>query len=180
MRFPPLLLCALLACSTTAAQAAPHRITLAPPASEVEFRAYGLGILPIDGHFSRFTGALTYDPDNHTVCQVELAAEVASLATDDPAVRDTVMGPDFMDAGKYPSLKYAGTCHDAGLTGTLDMHGVARQFELSLTWDPEQVVAEGRLTRADWGMTAMAFRGGRTVRIRVTVPLPKSTPPNGN
>lgn len=180
MRFPLLLCCALLACSATAAQAAPRRITLSPPAGEVEFRAYGLGILPIDGHFSRFSGALTYDPDNHAVCQVALTAEVASLATDDPAVRDTVVGPDFMDAGKYPSLKYAGTCHDAAINGTLDMHGVARQFELSLTWDPEQVVAEGRLTRADWGMTAMSFRGGRTVRIRVTVPLPKPTSANGN
>ena len=30
------------------AQAAPRRIQLGPPASEVAFRAYGLGLLPID------------------------------------------------------------------------------------------------------------------------------------
>ena len=32
-------------------------------------------------------------------------------------------------------------------------------------------MAEGRLVRAEWGMTAMPLLGGRTVRIRVTVPL---------
>ena len=51
------------------------------------------------------------------------------------------------------------------------MHGVTRPFELSLTWSRNAVVAEGRLVRADWGMTSMSVLGGRTVRIRVTVPL---------
>ena len=40
-----------------------------------------------------------------------------------------------------------------------------------LDWNGDGVVAEGRLVRAEWGMTAMSFLGGRTVRIRVTVPL---------
>ena len=31
---------------------------LAPPSSEVRFRAYGLGFVPIDGQFTRFTGTL--------------------------------------------------------------------------------------------------------------------------
>ena len=52
------------------------------------------------------------------------------------------------------------------------MHGVTHPFELSLTWSKDAVVAEGRLLRADWGMTAMPILGGRTVRIRVTVALP--------
>jgi polyisoprenoid-binding protein YceI len=62
----------------------------------------------------------------------------------------------------------------------LDMHGVKRPFELSLTWSANDVVAEGRLRRADWGMTAMPFIGGRTVRIRVSVHLPASARDSGN
>ena len=53
----------------------------------------------------------------------------------------------------------------------LAMHGVTQPFALSLDWNGDGVVAEGRLVRAEWGMTAMSFLGGRTVRIRVTVPL---------
>ena len=156
----------------TPASAAPRRIQLSPPTSEVGFRAYGLGLLPLDGRFTRFGGWLTYDPDDHATCQVELRADVASLITENPSVRDTVVGPDFMHAASFPSLDYVGTCQARGIGGMLGMHGVTRPFELSLTWSQGEVAAEGRLRRADWGMTAMPVLGGRTVRIRVTVPLP--------
>jgi polyisoprenoid-binding protein YceI len=180
MRVPPLLCFALLACCATAAMAAPRRVILGPPASEVGFRAYGLGLLPIDARFPRFTGSLTYDPDDHAVCRVDLSIDVASLVADDPSMRDTMLGPGFMDAAHFPSLIYIGTCQGQGLVGMLGMHGITRPFELSLTWSREKVVAEGQLRRADWGMTAMPILAGRTVRIRVAVPLPAAIPAAGN
>jgi hypothetical protein len=77
-----------------------------------------------------------------------------------------------MDATSFPILSYAGSCKPQGnLEGTLAMPGVARPFVMELAWGSERVVAEGRLQRADWGMTAMPLLGGRTVRIRVAVPL---------
>ena len=77
-----------------------------------------------------------------------------------------------MDAASFPILSYAGNCQAQGdLEGMLAMHGVTRPFALSLDWSRDGVAAEGRLARADWGMTAMPLLGGRTVRIRVTVPL---------
>lgn len=163
----PLLL-AGLACS---AQAASRRIPLSPPASEVAFRAYGAGLLPIDATFARFEGWLSYDPDDRASCQVELHVQVASMVTEDQAMRGTIVGPDFMDAASFPDLTYTGSCGAAGLGGMLAMHGITRPFALSLEWSGDRVVAEGRLLRAEWGMTAMPFLGGRTVRIRVTVPL---------
>ncbi|HME21631.1 MAG TPA: YceI family protein [Acetobacteraceae bacterium] len=163
------LLLAGLACS---AQAAPRRIQLVPPESEVAFRAYGLGLLPIDASFARFDGWLTYDPDDRGACRVELRVQVASLVTEDASLRGTIVGPDFLDAASFPDLSYAGSCEARGnLDGKLAMHGVTRPFMLSLVWDRDGVVAEGRLLRADWGMTAMPLMGGRTVRIRVAVPL---------
>jgi polyisoprenoid-binding protein YceI len=153
------------------AQAAPRRIPLGPPATEVAFRAYGAGLLPIDASFARFEGWLTYDPDDKALCQVDLHVQVASMVTQDQAMRDTIVGPDFMDAARFPQLNYTGACEATGLNGMLAMHGIIRPFALSLDWRGDGVVAEGRLVRADWGMTAMSFLGGRTVRIRVTVPL---------
>jgi polyisoprenoid-binding protein YceI len=154
------------------AQAAPRRIQLAPPGSEVAFRAYGLGLLPIDASFARFDGWLTYDPDDRGACRVELRVQVASLVTEDASLRGTIVGPDFLDAVSFPDLSYAGSCEARGdLDGKLAMHGVTRPFMLSLVWDRDGVVAEGRLLRADWGMTAMPLMGGRTVRIRVAVRL---------
>jgi polyisoprenoid-binding protein YceI len=171
MRAQTLLCFAFLACTATTAQAAPHQIALAPPATEVDFRAYGLGLLPIDARFTRFTGTLTYDPDDHAACRVELTVDTTSLLAQDASLHDTIVGPDFMDAARFPSLDYAGTCQANSIAGTLGMHGVTRPFALSLAWHRDQVMAEGSLQRADWGMTSMPILGGRTVRIRVTVPL---------
>jgi polyisoprenoid-binding protein YceI len=180
MRCASLLFAALLAFAATDAAAAPRRMEFGPAASEVEFRGYGLGLMPIDGRVTRFSGWLTYDPDDRTRCQVELKVDVASLATEDPSMHDTVVGRDFLDAATFRSLGYEGSCDARGLGGMLDMHGVKRPFELSLTWSANDVVAEGRLRRADWGMTAMPFIGGRTVRIRVSVQLPASARDSGN
>ena len=158
-------------CLACPVQAAPRRVPLSPTDSHVAFRAYGMGLLPIDATFSRFEGWLTYDPDDQRSCQVDLRVQVASLVTEDAALRDRILGPDFMDVSRYPLLTYAGACRDNGLGGLLAMHGVTRPFELSLDWTDEGVVAEGRLVRADWGMTERPLLGGRTVRIRVAVPL---------
>jgi polyisoprenoid-binding protein YceI len=180
MRAATLLLSASLACFATGAEAAARRIALAPPQAEVTFRAYGLGLVPLDGRFARFSGWLTYDPDDHGNCHVDLSADVASLAMEDASVRETVVGPDFMDAPRFPTLVYAGSCQQQGLDGMLGLHGVTRPFALSLTWSPGRVVAEGQLRRAEWGMTAMPFVAGRTVRIVVSVPLAEPAPATRN
>ena len=163
--------CVLCACVATAAVAAPRRIELAPPATEVAIRAYGMGLLPLDGTFARFHGALTYDPDDHAACRVELSIDVVSLTMTNTSMRETMIGPDFMDAPRFPTLTYSGACQPSGLSGMLGLHGITRPFELSLDWSRDRVVAEGQLVRADWGMTAMPIVAGRTVRIQVSVPL---------
>ena len=86
-------------------------------------------------------------------------------------MRDTIVGPDFMDAARfsgphlYRDLRAGGPRRHAR-----DARG-HQAIRAVLNWNGDGVVAEGRLVRAEWGMTAMSFLGGRTVRIRVTVPL---------
>ena len=166
-------LAALWVLATVAGAAAePRQLRFGPPSSEVDFRAYKLGVLPADSTFARFSGQLSYDPEDHARCQVELHVDAASVTSDDPTTRTMVPGPDFLDVARFPSLAYTGTCNTNGLDGTLDMHGVAHPFALTVTWTRDGVVAEGRLVRADWGMTALPALGGRTIRIRVSIPLP--------
>jgi len=153
------------------AVAAGRRVPVTPPGSQVSFRAYGLGLMPIDASFTRFGGWLSYDPLDRSTCHVELVANVASVVTEDASVRATLIGSDFMDAVRYPDLTFTGNCAGQDVNGMLRLHGVTRPFSLFLTWTHDGVRAEGRLVRADWGMTAMPLLGGRTVRIRVAIPL---------
>jgi polyisoprenoid-binding protein YceI len=169
----------LLASSlAAAAHAGSIDTVLGPQDSAVDIRTYGLGLLPLDGRFTRFHGALRYDPADHARCSVALQVDVASLAMGSAAVGETVRGPDFLDAARFPTLSYTGTCDRAGLDGTLTMHGVTRRFVLALDWADGDVTAVGRLRRADWGMTAQRLLGGSTVRITVTVPLPAPAAPD--
>jgi polyisoprenoid-binding protein YceI len=169
IRLIPLLLMPFLAAAT---DSAPDRLVLTPPGTVVRFRAYGLGLFPLNGNFTRFDGVMTYHHDARTVCRVTLRVEVASLAMFDPSVRDEILGPEFMDAVHFPTLEFSGTCQSGGLAGTLAMHGVSRPLVLDLTWDDGAVTAEGQMRRAEWGMTAKPFLGGSTVRIAVEATLP--------
>jgi polyisoprenoid-binding protein YceI len=151
--------------------AAEVSVELSPGRSTVAFRAYGLGLLPLDGEFARFRGHFTYDPDTPAHCSVTLQADVASLAMTPASFGATVLGPDFLDAARFPALAYDGACSPDGLTGMLSMHGVTAPFTLTLDRRADRITAAGRLRRADWGMTARPLLGGSTVRITVTVPL---------
>ena len=110
---------ALLVIFACQAEATSQRIEIAPPSGEVGFRAYKLGLLPIDGKFTRFDGWLSFDPHDRTSCRVELRVEVASLQTDDREVLPVVTGPDFMDAANFPLLQFAGRCTGHEIGGTL-------------------------------------------------------------
>jgi len=155
------------------AMAADVSVELSPGHSTVGFRAYGFGFLPLDGQFTQFHGRFTYDPEAPGHCSVTLQASVASLAMTPEAAGETVRGPDFLDAARFPTLAFDGACSPEGLTGQLTMHGVTRPFTLTLDRRAARVTAAGRLRRADWGMTARPLLGGSTVRITVTVPLPE-------
>ncbi|HVC60879.1 MAG TPA: YceI family protein [Acetobacteraceae bacterium] len=149
--------------------AADASVALAPGHATVAFRAYGLGLLPLDGRFARFRGRFSYDPDDHARCTVALRVDVAGLAMAPATVGAMVLGPDFLDAARFPALAYDGACDAGGLTGRLTMHGVTRPFGLTLDWGKDGVTAVGRLRRADWGMTARPLLVGSTVRITVTM-----------
>jgi polyisoprenoid-binding protein YceI len=148
------------------------RIELVPPVATVAIRFYGLGFLPIDGDYARFHGWLTYDPADRAHCQAELTVDAASLTMGNASFRDEVVGPEFMDVARYPTLTFDGACRGQPLDGVLTMHGVAHGFALSMDWQRTNVIATGTLRRAEWGMTARPLLGGSTARIRVSVTLP--------
>jgi polyisoprenoid-binding protein YceI len=176
MRFAAALFTLFLFCLPAGGKAQPLRTSFGPPSSEVEFRAYRLGILPLDGKFTHFSGWFSYDPDHTEFCEVHLDIEAASLVIADPAsLQPVVAGPDFLDVKKFPALTYTGSCKGDRLDGSLGLHGMIGAFPLSLTWTRHGVEAEGRLVRAAWGMPASPLLAGRTIRIRVMIPLPHTS-----
>lgn len=164
----------LLLLLSTAAPAHAADLTLQPPISSVAIRAYGLGMVPFDGMFTRFHGVMHYDPQQPEKCQVMLEIDAASLQMSSQTVTDRVTGAEFLDVAHYPAMAFSGACGDREVTGELSLHGQKHPFSLDLERDGNRLTATGRMVRADWGMTASRLTVGRTIRIRVELPLPSN------
>jgi polyisoprenoid-binding protein YceI len=162
------LIMAILSC-LVCGEVAAERIAIAPADSEIGFRAYGFGVIPLHGRFTRFEGWLDFSA---TGCSVALLVDVSSLTMDPALARDIVLGPDFMDAAQHPAMRFAGICNGNNLDGNLTLHGVTRLFRLTIGRGEQRAVAQGSLRRADWGMTGKPLLAGPAARIEVSVPIP--------
>ena len=94
---PSALLFVIFGCQ---AEAAPQRTEIAPSASEVAFRAYKLGVLPIDGKFTRFSGWLTFDPATGTVTTLATDFQINGYIFEGL----TAAGPYLYGVANFPSF----------------------------------------------------------------------------
>jgi polyisoprenoid-binding protein YceI len=159
------------------ADAAATRFALTPGPVMVGFRAYGMGVLPIDGAFARFDGVLALDDADPSACDLALRAEAASLHMPQQAMTDDALGPDLLDVSHFPDFRLDGRCEGSAIRGTLLLHGVSRPVVLAITRDAASWRASGLIQRADWGMGARPLLAGPEVRISITAGLPRTAPP---
>ena len=149
------------------------QVPLRPPATAVELRTYGFGLIPFDGNFTRLQGWMRYNPSNTDVCQVMLDIEAGSLTMANETIRDHIIGPGMMDVARYPGLSFQGACDGKAVVGDLTMHGETHKVTLNYTRSAAgTVVATGELRRAEWGITGSPLIGGSIIRIRVMLPDP--------
>jgi polyisoprenoid-binding protein YceI len=175
---PTVLLTALLI-GGAPALTAPRTMSLAPPGAAVTLRAYALGMMAVDGNFTRFRGAVSFDGNDPDRCTVELTIEAASLFMSQQSIRDDIVSPSFLDAAAFPILMYRGGCATGAVRGMLTMHGQTHPLELDLERNRTGLVATGVIHRFDWGMTERPIMVGSTVRIRVSAPWPPGWPALG-
>ncbi len=161
---------ALMWASTAAAVT--HTLTLNPGSAQVAFRAYGLGIVPIDGAFTRFNGTLVVDSADPTVCQLDIKAEAASLQMPDSDMTKDALGADLLDVTRHPAFAFNGQCREGQVRGTLLLHGISRPLALDVGLERGRWIATGRMRRANWDMGARPLLAGPEVRIRFTAALP--------
>jgi len=130
---------AIVLAATSAASAAPIRYTLDPPHTQVLFSWDHLGFSRPTGQFDQVQGTLVYDADAPSRSSVRVTIPVKSLDTHVPALDKQLLGAQFLDAGKYPEITFAGTkVRPLGknrfvVEGDLTLHGVTRPVTLNVT-----------------------------------------------
>ncbi len=135
-----------------------------------------MGMVPLEGTFYRFRGAIAFDPRDTGRCTADLTAETASLAFGSDTVQEEVLSATFLDAAAFPILAYRGACAGGAIRGALTLHGETHPLTLALKTDGGRLVASGTLDRTLWGITGRRFTVSSSVDIEVSAPLPARAP----
>jgi polyisoprenoid-binding protein YceI len=116
--------------------------------SELSFGARGtFGLVPVNGHFGKFSGTLTVDGEE---ARGVLTVQAATLDTNN-AKRDThLRSADFFDVESHPVFAFELTGVKPAATGGLSASGVLRirDNELAIEAPAEATTAGDRLTLA--------------------------------
>ena len=139
--------------------------------STVVFRLSHLGFSKYTAGFAKLDGKLNFDPDHPEAMTVEATIDPASLALPTPPAgfHDTLTGPQWLDAAKYPQITFKSTkvtttgLNTADVAGDFTLHGVTKPLVLHVTFnggyapnpfDGARVGFSGKTTfkRSDFGM----------------------------
>lgn len=160
--------------------------------SKLEINVYKAGAFKAFGHdhliaAREISGQVQFDARKIENSSVRLKVGTKSLTAIDPGesekdrrvVQATMMGPQVLDAAKFPEITYSSTNVSAvkktadgwmlTLSGKLDLHGVQKPVSMPLQVHLEagRLMAQGELSllQTDYGMTPVKVAGG-SVRVK--------------
>ena len=156
-----------------------------PSHADLLFRVNHLGFSMYTARFTQFTAQLHFDPVNPTAMSVITTIAANSLALPSPPAGflETLLGPQWLDAGQFPQITFRSTSVEstgAGsvrITGELTLHGVTKPVVLDATFnggyaghplDPHGRVgfsARGTFKRSDFGISLGIPAPGTTMGV---------------
>jgi polyisoprenoid-binding protein YceI len=116
---------------------------LDPAHSTVVFRLSHLGFSKYTASFATLSGELQFDPAHPEGMTVTATIDPKSLTLPTPPAgfHDTLTGPQWLDAAKYPQISFRSTKVDvtgpntARVTGDFTLHGVTKPVVLETTFN---------------------------------------------
>ncbi|HEY0199218.1 MAG TPA: YceI family protein [Rhodanobacter sp.] len=140
--------------------AAATNYTVQPAQSQLGFSGTFQGA-SFDGHFTRWTAAISYDPAQPASSKFDVTVTPASAVSGDKD-RDAAMpGSDFFNVATFPTAHFVSTgFRQSGaqviVDGNLTLHGVTKPVSLDVTFKPQSGGASldvsGTVKRLDFGI----------------------------
>lgn len=146
---------------------------LDPSHADLSFKVNHIGFSNYTARFTRFDAKLALDPADPTRTTVEATVDPRSLALPAPPAGFTqaLLGPDWLDAGRYPQISFRSTAVEltgadtARIHGDLTLHGQTKPIVLEAkfnggyagnSFDPHARIgfsAHGAFKRSDFGVS---------------------------
>jgi polyisoprenoid-binding protein YceI len=166
-------------------QAAPVTYKLDPGHTMVLFSWNHFGYSNPTANFGLGEGTLVFDEQHPANSSVEVTLPLANLDSHVPALDEHLKKPDFLDAGKYPTVTFKSTAVQSlggnkfKVTGDLTVHGMTRPVVLDATLNkvgPHPMTkapsigfdATASIKRSDFGVAAYVPNVSDELSIRIT------------
>lgn len=148
--------------------------------SHAEFAVRWLWLHTVKGRFAQIDGTVALDPQSQATVDARIATDSATMPSE--RVRRWAMGPQFFDAGHYPTIHFRSEAVPLSrlttggtLAGQLSLRGVTRpvRFDLrpadcrSLAAATCKIEARGFISRSAFGMTS--HRAALSDRVRLAL-----------
>ncbi|MCA8879487.1 MAG: YceI family protein [Rhodobacteraceae bacterium] len=166
-------------------------LTNDPSHTTVDFGLSHLGFSTYRGSFGDVAIKLTLDTAHPEAAKLDAVVGIDSLIVPNPPAGflDTLLGPDWFDAAKYPEAHFVSDSitltgpTTADIHGTLTLHGVTRTFMLKATFNGGYAehpleprprlgfAATGSFKRSDFDMGFFVPPAGETFGIGDAVTL---------
>lgn len=134
------LLCMALGALLAAPSFAADTYTIDTNHSEVSFQVRHL-VSKVRGTFADFQGTVVMDAEKPAASSVEFAIEAKSINTNNEKRDNHLRSADFFDVEKHAQITFKSTKVEAAgkdkynVTGTLNMHGVAKDITLPVAFN---------------------------------------------
>ncbi|HUX67000.1 MAG TPA: YceI family protein [Terriglobales bacterium] len=160
-----------------------------PVHTNVQFAVRHMMVSNVKGVFAKTSGTVALDDADFTRSQVEVEIDVASLDTREPMRDNHLRSADFLEAEKYPVIRYRSTQivpsgDGFAMAGELTIHGVTRPVTLAVeppvpeAKDPwgnlrRGFEAAGEISRKEFGLVwnQVMETGGVAVGDKVKISL---------
>ncbi len=128
--------------------------------SKVGFSVTHMTISEVEGNFKDFTATVVSKSEDFNGAEVEFAAKVASIDTDNDMRNGHLKSDDFFNAEKFPEITFKGILVKEGgkyqLKGKLTMRDVTKDVALDVTYGG--TIDTGKEVKAGFKLTGKVNR----------------------
>jgi polyisoprenoid-binding protein YceI len=147
--------------------------------SEMTVRVYKAGVFSAFGHDHQIAAPVAGGAVDTKAGKVELRAKASALQVRDPGVSEkdraeiqsTMLGPQVLDAERYPEIMFRSTGTQAAgagswsVQGNLTLHGQTRPVTVEVRETGGRYVGTARFKQTDFGIKPVKVGGG-AIRVK--------------
>lgn len=133
------------------------------------------------GTFSKLTGSVAFDENNVANSSFNMSVEVASINTGNGMKNKHAKSDTWFDAKQFPNItfvssKFAKNGSTYEVTGTLNIHGIAKEVTIPFTFENNTFSGKFSVNRLEYkvgNMEGMSKKVPDAIGLEIAVPVTK-------